>query len=88
MPERLHPTPDWPDRCGWFHNFISEMLHDWDRPVRDQLIWLAAEEQDLLDQVNAGVGFEEIARRHQRTWETVASRHQVLVWQLQERLLR
>lgn len=84
---RLHPTPDWPDRCRWVHDFNSQMLHDYDSPLRHHIEWCPAEDQDLLDQVNAEVSFEEIARRHQRTWEGVASRYQVLIWMLENRLL-
>lgn len=84
---RLNPQPDWPDRCGWELGFNAQMLHDFDSPVRRFEFWCDNEDKDLLNQVNAGVSFEEIARRHQRTWEGVASRHQVLVWELECRLL-
>lgn len=78
---RLNPQPDWPDRCGW------EMDAMPGGPARRNVFWCDNEDKDLLNQVNAGVSFEEIARRHQRTWEGVTSRHQVLVWELECRLL-
>lgn len=78
---RLNPQPDWPDRCGWETDAMPG------GPVRRFEFWCDNEDKDLLNQVNAGVSFEEIARRHQRTWEGVTSRHQVLVWELECRLL-